>query len=87
MAATNQNIKDFFALNTALPAVTNAHLLRMQAALATQRYGTDEDGNPRLPDANDFVDWIYRQSKAFINRVTENEAKAAVAIPSTDLLD
>ena len=55
----------------------------MQAALATQRYG--EDG--ATPDADDFVDWIYRQSAAFINRVTENEVKAAAVPDPEDLFD
>ena len=85
MAATPQDIKDFFGLIG--KNVTNAQLLRMQAALATQRYGTDENGDPRTPVASDFVDWIFRQSAAFINRVTENEVKAAAVPDPEDLFD
>ena len=81
MAATPQDIKDFFGLIG--KNVTNAQLLRMQAALATQRYG--EDG--ATPDADDFVDWLWRQSAAFINRVTENEVKAAAVPDPEDLFD
>ena len=80
MAATAQNVKDFFGL--AGFTVTDAHLLRMRAALATQRYG--EDG--AVPTPNDFIDWLYRQAAAFINRVTENDAKAAVVVDPDDLL-
>ena len=80
-----QNIKDFFALIG--KTVTNQHLLKVQEALATQRYGQDEDGNPRTPTANDFVDWLYRQAKTFVNRHTDNSAKATVIIPPEDLLD
>lgn len=84
MAATNQNVKSFFALIG--KNVTNQHLLKVRAALATQRYGTDEDGNPRVPTADDFVDWLYRHARAFVNRHTENAAKAEVVILEEDLL-
>lgn len=83
MAATNQDIKDFFALNTSLPEVTSAHLLRFQAALETQRYG--EDGAEA--DADDAVDWLYRHAKAFVNQQTENAVKATVEPDPDDMLD
>jgi len=85
MSATPQDIKDFFALIG--KTVTNQHLLKVQEALATQRYGKDEDGDPRVPTSSDFVDWIYRTAKAFVNRRTENSAKAVVEIPPEDLLN
>ena len=84
MSATPQDIKDFFALIG--KTVTNQHLLKVQEALATQRYGMDAAGNPRTPTSGDFVDWVYRQAKAFVNRHTEEAAKAAVGIPPEDLL-
>lgn len=85
MAATPEDIRSFFALIG--KTVTNQHLLKVQEALATQRYGMDEEGNPRIPNSSDFVDWLYRQARAFVNRHTENGAKAAVVIPPEDLLD
>ncbi len=84
MAATPNDVKSFFALIG--KNVTNQHLLKVQEALATQRYGQDEQGNLRTPDASDFVDWLYRQAKTFVNQVTENSARAAV-IPPEDLLE
>jgi len=85
MATTVQNIRDFYG--TIGKTITNAQFLRLQAALATQRYGLGPDGEPREPDASDYTDWLWRQSATFINRVTEQEAKAAVVIPAEDLLD
>ena len=86
MAATAQDIKDFFALIG--KQVTNQHLLKAQEALATQRYGFEEDGvTPRTPTSDDLIDWLYRQAKAFVNRHTENSAKAAVVIPPEGLLN
>jgi len=86
MAATAQNLKDFFALIG--KTVTNQHLLKVEEALATQRYGFEADGiTPRIPTPDDFIDWLFRQAKAFVNRRTENSAKAAVVIPTEDLLD
>jgi len=84
MAATAQDIKTFFGLIG--KTVTTQHLLKVQEALATQRYGTDENGDPRMPTSDDFIDWLYRTAKAFVNRHTENNAKAAVEIPPEDLL-
>jgi len=84
MSASAQNIKDFFALIG--KTVTNQHLLKVQEALATQRYGTDAVGNPCTPTSDDFVDWLYRQAKSFVNRHTEEDARAAVEIPPEDLL-
>ena len=85
MAATPNDIKAFFALIG--KNITDQHLLKVQEALATQRYGRDANSNPRTPDAGDFIDWVYRQAKAFVNRHTENSAKAAAVIPPEDLLD
>ena len=85
MAATPEDIRSFF--NLIGKQVTTQHLLKVQEALATQRYGFEEDGvTPRVPDTADFIDWLYRQAKAFINRHTEDSARAAVEIPQEDLL-
>ena len=80
-----QVIKDFFA--NIGKQVTNQHLLLAKEALKSQRYGEDEEGNPREPTADDLIDWIWRHTKAFVNRHTENKARAAVEIPPGDLLD
>jgi len=85
MAATPEDIKSFF--NLIGKTVTTQHLLKVQEALATQRYGTDAAGNPRTPTADDLIDWIWRTTRAFINRRTEIQAKQAVEIPQEDLLD
>ena len=85
MATTVQNIRDFYG--TIGKTISNAQFLRLQAALATQRYGTDENGDPRTPDASDYADWCWRKSAAFINRVTENEVKAAAVPDPEDLFD
>lgn len=84
MAATPNDIKSFFALIG--KTVTNQHLLKVQEALATQRYGKDTEGNPRTPTADDLIDWIWRTTKAFVNQRTEIQAKQAVEIPPEDLL-
>jgi len=77
MATTPENIRSFF--NLIGKQVTNQHLLKVQEALATQRYGFEEDGvTPRTPTSDDLIDWLYRH--------TENSAKAAVEIPPEDLL-
>lgn len=85
MAATNSDIKSFFTLIG--KNVTNQHLVKVQDALRGQQYGTDEDGNPREPTAADFIDWLYRHAKAFVNRHTEDAAKSEVIIPEEDLLE
>jgi len=85
MAATAKDIKNFFAL--ARFAVTDCHLLMVQEALVTQYYGRDKNSNPRTPTADDFIDWLYRQAKAFVNRQTEMRARQAARIPPEDLLD
>jgi len=86
MAATVQNIKDFFAL--AGFTVTTRHLELAQEALKSQRYGFEGDGiTPREPTPDDLIDWIFRHTKAFVNRQTEIRAKQAVKIPPEDLLD
>ncbi len=85
MAATVQNIKDFFAL--AGFTVTTRHLELAQEALKSQRYGEDTEGNPREPTPDDLIDWIFRHTKAFVNRQTEIRARQAVEIPPEDLLD
>ncbi len=86
MSVSTQDIKDFFALVG--KTVTDQHLLKVQEALATQRYGFEENGvTPRVPDTTDFVDWLYRHAKDFVNRHTENNARANVEIPKEDLLD
>ena len=84
MSATPEDIRSFF--NLIGKTVTNQHLLKVQEALATQRYGKDAAGNSRTPTADDLIDWIWRTTKAFVNRHTENSAKAAVIIPPEDLL-
>lgn len=53
MAATNQDIKDFFALSGNNPAVTNPQLLRVQAWVRWQA-GLNHD-----PDPDDLVDYLY----------------------------
>ena len=85
MAATAIDVQNFFALVG--KNVTIRHLELVRGALASQRYGTDGDGNPREPTVDDFIDWIYRTTKAFVNRHTENAAKSEVIIPEEDLLD
>ena len=86
MAATPEDIRSFF--NLIGKTVTNQHLLKVQEALAAQRYGFEEDGiTPRVPTCDDFIDWIYRTAKAFVNRHTENSARSSVEIPPDDLLE
>lgn len=86
MAAIPEDIRLFFALIG--KNVTNQHLLKAQEALATQRYGFEVDGiTPRTPTTSDFVDWLYRQARAFVNRATENNVRAAVVIPLEDLFN
>ena len=76
MPATNQNVKDFFAL--AGKTVTNAHLQKFADALiANSRIDT--------PNADDVVNWIYRQAKDFVNRNTVNKAQAAAEAAAVDL--
>ncbi len=52
MTATNQDIKDFFAL--AGHTVTNSHLTRLATWLQVQ------EGFETTPDATDLVNTIYR---------------------------
>ena len=82
MAATPQNIQDFFALIG--KTVTNQHLLKFQDALALQRYGKDEDGNPLIPTAADAVDWLYRQARDLANRHTKYTAQQALDVGFID---
>ena len=52
MAATNQDIKDFFALSGNNPAVTNGQL-------ATLAEWFTSITSIASPDADDFVDYLY----------------------------
>ena len=58
MAATNQNIKNFFALSGNNPAVTNGQLTRLAAAMQAKYAGEGV-----TVDADWLVDWIYQQLK------------------------
>jgi len=85
MPATVANLRSFFGLIG--KNITGQQLIRLQRALEGQRYGQDADGNPRSATVEDYIDWVWRQSAAFINRVTENDARAAVVVDPDDLLD
>lgn len=87
MAATSTNIRDFFKLNTALPVLTAKHATRIIAMLADDpAYNVDEDGDPRTPIPDDFLDWLYRRTRAAANKVTTKEAKATVDAATVDIL-
>jgi len=85
MAASVAAVKTFYGLIG--KTLTDAQVIRLKKALETQRYGQNEDGSPREATADDYIDWCWRQSAAFINRVTEQEARAAVVVDPEDLLD
>lgn len=53
MAATNQNLKDFFALSGNNPALTNAQLTDLSDWL------TDHNGLSVPADVDDIVDYLY----------------------------
>ena len=55
MAATANDIKNFFALTGNNPVVTNGHLNRLAAAVGKE---VNEDRSPATPDQ--FVDAIYQ---------------------------
>ncbi len=58
MAATTQNLKDFFALSGNNPTVTNAKLARLAAALGARIH---EDGSEATSD--ELVDFVYQELK------------------------
>ncbi len=67
MAATNQNIKDFFALSGNNPNITNAQLVKVGDWMkaVTNWRATDDEGNPvPPPDADTLVDLLYADLRA-----------------------
>ena len=82
--ATVADVQGFF---TAVGhPLTVQQLGRVRAAMATQAYGHNEDVTLRIPTADDFGDWIYRQLRDFCNRVTREEATRAAVVDPADLL-
>jgi len=68
MAATNQNIKDFFALTGNNPTVTNQQLLNVQKWL-------DDAEGLENSDANDLIDYLYESIK---NQVISHKRAATI---------
>ena len=63
MAATNDDIKNFFKLSGNNPNITNAQLVKIQDWMkaVTSWRAEDEDGNSNPPpDADALVDLLYR---------------------------
>ena len=58
MAATNQKIKDFFALSGNNPTVTAGQLTKLVDAIGA---AINEDGSPATPDQ--LVDYVYQELK------------------------
>ena len=58
MAATNQKIKDFFALTGNNPAVTAGQLTKVSEAIGAT---INEDGSPATADQ--LVDYVYQELK------------------------
>ncbi len=73
MAATNTDIKNFFALTGNNPAMTNAKLTRLAAAVGAR---INEDGTPA--DAGQLVDFVYQELKN-ITIYHEQDAAASTA--------
>ena len=83
--ADTKAFKDFFKYIS--KDLTDVQWTRIQSALAKQRYGKDEDGEPREPTPDDAIDWMWRQLRDFANRETEREHTQQVEIPPEELLD
>ena len=73
MAATNTDVKNFFALTGNNPNVTNAQLTRLAAAVGAR---VNQDGTPA--DAGQLVDFIYQELKN-ITIYHEQDAAASTA--------
>ena len=71
MAATNTDVRNFFALTGNNPNVTNTKLTRMAAALGARIH---EDGSPATPE--ELVDFLYQELK---NIVVYHEQDRAAA--------
>ena len=56
MAATNQKIKDFFALSGNNPALTNAQIAKLATALGDRIHDDNSDATP-----DELVDFIYQE--------------------------
>jgi hypothetical protein len=77
MAASNQDIKDFFALSGNNPAVTNPQLVKLAAAVGKE---ANEDGSPATPDQ--FVDaaYTYYRNLTIYNEQDEAARSARSAV-------
>lgn len=71
MAATNQDLKDFFALTGNNPAITNEQLTRLQDAMAAGFI------DPPTIDADWLVDRIYEYLVGVV--LEQEKADAATA--------
>lgn len=59
MAATNNDLKSFFALTGNNPTLTAARLAKLNDWGNAVIHPVDGDGNPRDVTADDLVDYIY----------------------------
>jgi hypothetical protein len=71
MAATNQSIKDFFALSGNNPNVTNAQLV--EVADWMKAVTSWEEGDPD-PDADTLVDLLYADLRAKVTHWLRDQA-------------
>ena len=84
MALTEKQVQTFF--ESAGQPITDRQMVRVMAAMKTQRYGRDDAGAEKDPSADDLTDWLFRQLRDFVNRITAQEAAAAAAPAREDLL-
>ena len=72
MAATNQNIKDFFALSGNNPNVTNPQLAKVQDWM--KAVTPWQEGDPD-PDADTLVDLLYADLRAKVTHWLKDQTE------------
>jgi hypothetical protein len=75
LPATNQDIKDFFALSGTNPNITSAQLTKLSDWAVAVMQPVDANGDPRAANADDLVDYLYRDLRAKIEHWLRDKAQ------------